>query len=266
MTPPSRTIDDGVAAELAELLHGALLTGQPIPALTESRPTLTLADGYAVQQGVVARLLDAGDRVIGYKLGLTSAPMQQLLGVDSPDLAPVFVSHLNPDGAAIPAARFIAPRIEAEIAFVLGGDLSGPDCTPAQVLAATSGVSTALEIVDSRIADWKIKLADTVADLASCGAIVLSGQVVPLDFDIRLAGMVLTCNGELIATAAGAAALGNPAAAIAFLVQTLHGFGENLLAGQVVMTGALHAAVPIHPGQVYRAEIDRLGPVTVRIT
>jgi len=226
---------------------------------------MTLADAYAVQQGVVSRLLEAGDRVVGYKLGLTSLAMQTLLGVDSPDLAPVLASHVNADGASVAASNFIAPRMEAEIAYVLSGDLSGPDVTAAEVLANTAGICAALEIVDSRVADWKIKLADTVSDLASCGAIVLSGRLVPVDFDVRLTGMVFTRDGEIVATGAGAAALGDPAAAIAWLVRTLHGFGASLKAGQIIMTGALHAAVPVTAGEVYRAEFDRLGPVTVRI-
>jgi 2-keto-4-pentenoate hydratase len=214
----------------------------------------------------VRRYLADGDRVIGYKLGLTSKPMQQMLGVDSPDFAPVMASHVLQDGAAIAAADFIAPRLEAEIALVLGEELSGPDCTPLDVLRATDGVVASLELVDSRVADWKIKLPDTVADMASSGAIVISGRSVPVDdVDLRLLGMVFTRDGEVIATGAGAAALGNPAAAVAWLVRTLHPLGDSLPAGSIVMTGALHAAVPVAAGEIYRAEFDRLGPVTARI-
>jgi len=134
-------------------------------------------------------------------------------------------------------------------------------------MQATAGVCAALEIVDSRVADWKIKLADTVSDMASCGAIVMSSLLVPLhDFDVRLTGMVFTKNGELVATGAGGAAYGNPATAIAWLVNTLHPLGEGLRAGQIVMTGALHAAVPVATGDVFRAEFDRLGPVTARMS
>ena len=123
-----------------------------------------------------------------------------------------------------------------------------------------------MELVDSRVADWRIKLPDTVADMASSGSIVLSGRIVHVEeVDLRLIGMVFTRNGEVIATGAGAAALGNPAAAVAFLVHTLHDLGDHLRAGSIVMTGALHAAVPIAPGETYRAEFDRLGPVTARI-
>ena len=260
------TLTDAEASKLAADLYQARRSGTPIPPLTAQYPGLTVADAYRIQQELVAMLAADGERTVGYKLGLTSAPMQQLLGVDSPDFAPVLSSHVNPDGAAVAASSFIAPRVEAEIALVLGTDLRGPDCTALDVAAAVRGAVPALEIVDSRIADWKIKLADTIADLASSGAVVLGPAITPAaGLDLRLAGMVLTCNGELVATGAGAAALGNPLQAVAWLVQTLHPLGEYLRAGQFVMTGALHAAVDISAGQNYRAEFDRLGPVGARI-
>ena len=239
----------------------------PIAPLTGRYPGMDLTDGYRVQQELVALLTADGDRVTGYKLGLTSAPMQALMGVDSPDFAPVLASHLRPDGATVTAGSFIAPKVEAEIALVLRDGLAGPDCTEQDVAAAVSGAVAALEIVDSRITDWQIALADTVADLASSGAVVLSPAVTrPDGFDLRLTGMVLTGNGSLIATGAGAAALGGPLTAVAWLVRTLHPLGGSLQAGQFVMTGALHAAVSLAPGQHYRAEFDRLGPVGLTCT
>jgi 2-keto-4-pentenoate hydratase len=227
---------------------------------------MDLTDGYRVQQELVALLTADGDRVAGYKLGLTSAPMQALMGVDSPDFAPVLASHLRQDGATVTAGSFIAPKVEAEIALVLRDGLAGPDCTEQDVAAAVSGAVAALEIVDSRITDWQIALADTVADLASSGAVVLGHPVPPDGFDLRLTGMMLTGNGSLIATGAGAAALGGPLTAVAWLVRTLHPLGGSLQAGQFVMTGALHAAVSLAPGQHYRAEFDRLGPVGLTCT
>ncbi|HEY5135949.1 MAG TPA: fumarylacetoacetate hydrolase family protein [Candidatus Nanopelagicales bacterium] len=254
------------ADELAAALYDARLTRVPVPPLTEADPGLTMADGYLVQQGVVRRYLADGDRVVGYKLGLTSQPMQQMLGVDSPDFAPVMASHVHVDGAQIALADYIAPKLEAEIALVLGAELSGPDCTPLDVLRATDGVVASIELVDSRVADWRIKLPDTVADMASSGAIVVAGRATAVsDVDLRTLGMVFTRDGEVIATGAGAAALGNPAAAVAWLVRTLHPLGAGLPAGSVVMTGALHAAVPVAAGETYRAEFDRLGAVSVRI-
>ena len=260
------TLSADRAEELAGAIYDARRSRVPIPPLTEDHPDLSLADAYLVQQRVVRRYLDDGDRIVGYKLGLTSAPMQAMLGVDSPDFAPVMASHVNADGAALAAGDYIAPRLEAEIALVLADDLVGPDCTAIDVLRATEGAVAALELVDSRIADWRITLADTVSDMASSGAIVLGGRPVPLrDIDLRLVGMVFTRNGDLVATGAGAAALGNPAEAVAWLVRTLHTFGGSLSAGDIVMTGALHAAVPVASGEVYRADFDRLGPVGLRI-
>jgi 2-keto-4-pentenoate hydratase len=258
---------DAAVAELGASLYAARRTGVPIEPLTDARPNMSVTDAYRVQQDLVARLLADGDRIVGYKLGLTSAPMQQLLGLDSPDFAPVLASHVFEDGAEVAASAFIHPKVEAEIALVLGDDLGGPECTASDVASAVAGAAAAIEIVDSRIAGWKIKLADTIADLASSGAIALSPAAVPAhDIDLRLAGMVFTRDGELVATGAGAAALGSPLLATAWLVRTLAGLGESLLAGQFVMTGALHAAVDVAAGQHYRAEIDHLGAVTLTIT
>jgi 2-keto-4-pentenoate hydratase len=259
-------LSDTAIAELGAALYAARRSGVPIEPLTDAHAAMSVADAYRVQRDLVARLLADGDRVVGYKLGLTSTPMQRMLGVDSPDFAPVLASHLHSDGAEVAAASFIHPRVEAEIALVLGEDLAGPDCTALDVARAVSGATPAIEIVDSRIAGWRIKLADTIADLASSGAIVLGSAVVLVDgIDLRLAGMVFSRDGEVIATGAGAAALGSPLHATAWLVRTLAGLGDSLRAGQFVMTGALHAAVDIAPGQRYRAEIDRLGPVGLRV-
>jgi 2-keto-4-pentenoate hydratase len=253
-------------AELGASLYAARRSGVPVEPLTDTHPGMSVTDAYRVQQDLVARLLADGDRIVGYKLGLTSAPMQRTFGVDSPDFAPVLASHVHPDGTEVVASAFIQPRVEAEIALVLSDDLAGSGCSAFDVAAAMAGAAPAIEIVDSRIADWRIKLADTVADLASSGAIVIGSAVVPAgDIDLRLAGMVFTAGGEVIATGAGAAALGSPLHATAWLVRTLDAFGESLRAGQFVMTGALHAAVVVAAGQRYRAEIDRLGPVGLRV-
>jgi 2-keto-4-pentenoate hydratase len=257
--------DEQVGA-LGAALYDARTSGTPIAPLTDEHPDLGMADAYRVQQDLVRRLLATGDRVVGYKLGLTSAPMQQLLGVDSPDFAPVLAGHVHADNAEVAAADFIRPRVEAEIALVLQDDLAGPDCTAIDAARAVGGAVAAIELVDSRIRDWKIKLADTIADLASSGAVVLGSALVPaVDLDLRLVGMVFSRDGEVVATGAGAAALGSPLAAVAWLANTLATVGESLHKGQFVMTGALHAALDIQPGQTYRAEFDRLGPVGLRV-
>jgi 2-keto-4-pentenoate hydratase len=253
-------------AATARALYEARRTGVPIEPLTDADPDLGMADGYAVQEHLVAMLLADGEKIVGYKVGLTSKPMQQLVGVDSPDYGPVLGSTVYASGADLPLTAFIQPKLEAEIVFVLGERLAGPGVSIADASRATSGVAAAMEIVDSRIAGWRIKLADTVADLASNGAVAISGRIVPLaGLDTRLIGMMLTRNGELIDTGAGAAALGDPLAVVAWLANTLGQHGIALEPGQLVMTGALHAAVPMAAGDVFRAEFDRLGPVTVRV-
>ena len=255
------------AADKARALYEARRTRVPIAPFTDAEPDLGMAEGYAVQQELVPLLLADGDRVVGYKVGLTSAAMQRMVGVDSPDHGPVLASTVYRDGDAIPLDRFIAPKIEAEIVFVLGERLLGPGVSVTDAHRAVAGVAAAMEIVDSRIADWRIKLADTVADLASNGAVAVSSRLVPLEgLDTRLVGMTLTRNGELVDTGAGAAALGDPLAVVAWLANVLGENGVALEPGHLVMTGALHAAVPMGAGDVFRAEFDRLGPVTVRVT
>jgi 2-keto-4-pentenoate hydratase len=250
----------------AQALYEARRSRVAIAPFTDEDPTLGMADGYAVQSELVKLILADGDRIIGYKAGLTSRPMQAMLGVDQPDYGAVLGSTVYRDGDAIPLSRFISPKIEAEIVLVLGEPLHGPGVTLDDARRAVSGAAASMEIVDSRFVDWRIKLADTVADLASNGAMVMSDTVVPLaDIDIRLIGMVLTRDGELVDTGAGAAALGDPLAVVAWLANTLAGDGIGLEPGEVIMTGALHAAVPMAAGEEYRAEFDRLGSVSVRV-
>ncbi|HEY2075759.1 MAG TPA: fumarylacetoacetate hydrolase family protein [Streptosporangiaceae bacterium] len=254
------------ASGKARALYEARRTRQAIEPFTDADPDLGMADGYAIAQQLTRLLVADGDEVIGYKVGLTSKPMQQMIGVSSPDHGPVLGSTVYADRDAVSLSRFIQPRIEAEIAFVLSADLRGPGITALQARQAIAGMVAAVEIVDSRFADWRIRLADTVADLASNGAAAMSSRLVPLgDLDPRLIGMVLTRSGELVDTGAGAAALGDPVAVVAWLANTLGEMGDGLEAGQLVMTGALHAAVPMRAGDVFRAEFDRLGPVTVRV-
>lgn len=256
--PPGR-LDD-----LAAQLHRAMVDRSPIPPLTDTHPDLDVDDAYAIQQGLVRRLLGAdGGWPVGYKLGLTSAPMQEMLGVDQPDYAPVLSSMVHDDGHTIALDGLIAPRVEAEIALVLEQPLRGPGVTTMQAWQAIGGAVAAIEVVDSRIADWRIGLVDTIADLASSGATVLGSRVVPLEgWDPRLVGMVITRGGVVEGTGAGAAALGNPVAAVAWLANTLAPYDVELEAGWFIMTGSLHRAFAVAPGDVIRADFDRLGPVT----
>jgi len=257
---------DNPAARTARALYEAREKRVPIAPLTDADPTLGMDDGYLVQREFTSLLVADGDRVIGYKAGLTSAAMQDMFGVSTPDYGPVMAATIRGDGATVSLEDFIAPKVEAEIVFRLAEPLSGPGVTVEQARAAIGAVMAGLEIVDSRIENWRIKLADTVADLASSGAAVL-GQVVAssADLDYRLVGMVFSRNGELVATGAGAAALGDPVAVVAWLANVLGEHGISLEAGQVIMTGALHAAIPLAPGDTFTAEFDRLGSITLHV-
>ncbi|MEU2358676.1 fumarylacetoacetate hydrolase family protein [Streptomyces misionensis] len=224
-----------------------------------------MADGYAIQQELVAMLLADGERVVGYKAGLTSEPMQEMFGVSTPDYGPVMASTVFPDGAILPTRTFIDPKMEAEIVFRLSSGLRGPGVTNEQARDAIGEVLAGLEIVDSRIEDWRIGLADTVADLASAGAIVVGAPVeLTAEVDPRLIGCVFSRNGRVVATGAGAAALGDPVTVVAWLANQLGEHGIALESGHLIFTGALHAAVPLCPGDEFVAEFDRLGSVAVR--
>ena len=226
---------------------------------------LTVADAYAVQLANIDLRRSAGDRVLGRKIGLTSLAMQTQLGVDQPDYGHLLASMGVANGGAVTTAELIAPRIELEIAFLLGRTLEGPGVTVADALAATEAVFPSLEIIDSRIADWKIGLVDTVADNASSGRFVLPSRLTPArDLDLRLVGGIMEINGVLTSWSCGAAALGDPAACLAWLANALAAYGGRLEAGDIVLSGALDKSMPVKPGDVVRAEFDRLGSASVR--
>lgn len=263
---PGTAEHDEDVVRRAKALYEARAKRVPIPPFTDTDPALGMDDGYAIQRELTALLLSDGDSVIGYKAGLTSAPMQSMFGVSTPDYGPVLASTVRDDGAIVSCADFIAPKVEAEIVFRLATPLTGPGVTMAQAHAAIGEVIAGLEIVDSRIADWRIKLADTIADLASNGAAVLGRPVTPSpSLDYRLVGMAFSRNGELVATGAGAAALGSPVAVVVWLANVLGEHGVTLEAGQLIMTGALHAAVALSPGDTFTAEFDHLGSITLHV-
>lgn len=248
---------------LAERLWRAAQRGEPVAPVREG---LSLADAYAVQRIGVARALDQGRRVAGRKVGLTSRVMQQQLGVDEPDFGVLLDDMLLDDGADLAAVPrpLIRPRVEAEIAFVLGRDLAGPGVTTLDALRATEAVVAGLEIIDSRVRDWDIRLVDTVADNASSAYAVLGGRLVdPRDLDLRLVGTALSVNGRVVESGAGAAVLGHPAACVAWLANTLAAYGETLAAGSVILSGALCRAVDLAPGDHALAEFAGLGAVRV---
>jgi 2-keto-4-pentenoate hydratase len=249
----------------ADALWEAERSRRPIEPLTAARPGLTVAESYAIQKLNTERKLGEGRVLRGRKIGLTSRAMQTLLGVDEPDFGALLADMFVEDGDAIPADTLIQPKAEAEVAFVLGEDLAGPGVTTTQALRTIEAAAAAIEIVDSRIADWRISLADTIADNASSGRVVLGGRLVPArEIDLRLVGMAIWHNGELADTGAGAAALGSPARCVAWLANALGRLGTGLRAGDVVMSGALHRAFDVSSGDTVRAEFDRLGSVSVR--
>jgi 2-keto-4-pentenoate hydratase len=249
--------------QAAKLLLDAYDTRRPVDPLTRQFPGLVTDDAYAVQQLQVEHWVANGARVKGHKLGLTSAAMQQQLGVDQPDYGHLLDTMFLPQQVPIPARRFLQPRIEPEIAFVLREPLAGPGVTVADAIAAVDFVIPALEIIDSRIADWKITLADTIADNASSGAVVLGDRPTPLGaVDLSLAGCLLRRDAEIVGTGAGGAVLGSPVNALVWLANTLAGLGTGLEAGHVVLSGSVTAAVPVRPGSVYTATFAGLGSVT----
>ncbi|GED31197.1 2-keto-4-pentenoate hydratase [Brevibacillus centrosporus] len=245
-------------------LKQALENRRGVEPITKLDPAITIAEAYQVQLLTVDKKVKAGHRIVGKKIGLTSEAMQQLLKVDQPDYGHLLDDMIVENGGSIPFSRVLQPRVEAEIAFVLKRDLIGPRVTALDVLLATDYVLPALEIVDSRIADWKIKLQDTVADNASSGLFVLGGKPVKPDaIDLPQVGMVLYKNGEIMNTGVGAATLGDPAACVAWLANQLFEFGIPLKAGEVILSGALSAAVNAQPGDHFHARLAHLGEVQV---
>jgi 2-keto-4-pentenoate hydratase len=248
----------------AELLENASRQGKGVEPLTALDPELTVQDAYQVQLINIDKKVKAGSVIVGKKIGLTSLAMQQLLKVDQPDYGHLLDEMVVENGGTIPFSRVLQPRVEAEIAFVLKQDLIGPNVTALDVLLATDYVLPALEIVDSRVADWKIKLQDTIADNASSGFYVLGGKPMKPDaVNLPLVGSVLYKNGEIMNTGVGAAALGDPAACVAWLANKLFEFGIVLKAGEVILSGALSAAVQAKPGDHFRARLAHLGEVSV---
>jgi 2-keto-4-pentenoate hydratase len=246
---------------MADVLASAEALRRPIAPLSGAYPDLTVTDAYEIQ-ALNARV--RGVAIVGYKIGLTSKAMQELLGVDEPDYGCLYADRVHDSGVAIPAADLIAPRVEPELAFVLAEPLAGRDVTAADVLAATAYVVPALEVIDSRIADWRIALVDTIADNASCARVVLGGtRTAAGDTDLAVAAVELRVGGELVEQGTGSAVLGHPAEAVAWLANALAEYGVTLEAGHVLMPGSLTAAVPFDRGDHVVADFGPLGSVEV---
>ncbi|GGE98696.1 fumarylacetoacetate hydrolase family protein [Stappia taiwanensis] len=258
--------------ETQETVASALLAAArdcaPIdPVAPALGPGATLDDAYAVQDRITETGLSAGRRLVGRKIGLTSTAVQAQLGVDQPDYGMLFADMEYVDGQDIPMTGLIQPKVEAEIAFVLDRDLAAPDTTISELTRAIDHAVPALEIVDSRIRDWKIGILDTVADNASSGLFVLGTRPVRLaDLDLELCGMVLERAGQPVSFGAGAACMGNPLVAALWLVRKMAAVGRPLKAGEVILSGALGPMVPARPGDAFRASIAGLGSVATRFT
>ena len=250
---------------LGDELHQAWATQTVVAPLTERHPDITVEDAYHVQQRMMARRQQAGARIVGKKIGVTSQAVMDMLKVYQPDFGYLLSDMVVASNAAIPMAGLIQPKAEGEIAFILKKDIVGPGVTAAEVLAATDAVATCFEIVDSRVRDWKIRIQDTVADNASCGVFVLGDALVsPRGLDLYTCGMVFEKNGEIIATGAGAAALGHPANAVAWLANALGRLGVTLKAGEVILSGSLAAMTPVVAGDSLRVSIGGLGSCGLR--
>lgn len=249
----------------AERLLRAQDTGRACAPIRELIGPDNLVGAYAVQRRITAARTAGGARVVGRKVGLTSAAVQQQLGVTQPDLGMLFADMEYSDGDSVPIGRFLQPRVEAEVAFVLAEDLDEDDLGLGRVRRAVDHAVAALEICDSRIAGWDISLADTVADNASAGAYVLSSERRSLsDFEPRAATMTMGVTDQEVSTGAGVDCLGDPLAAVAWLARQARDFGDPLRAGQVVLSGALGPMRPVRAGSVVRADIEGLGTVSVR--
>ncbi|MES2912504.1 MAG: fumarylacetoacetate hydrolase family protein [Pseudomonadota bacterium] len=253
--------------ELGDELYDAWKGNRMLAPLIERVPGITVDDAYRIQLRTIARRIEAGERHVGKKVGLTAGVVQRIFGVNQPDFGHLLSGMSYSDGATIDSKKFIQPKGEGELGFILKRDLMGPGITNADVIAATECVVPCFEIVDSRIQDWKIKVQDTVADNGSSAAFVVGDNAVsPTKLDLTTLGMVLEKNGEIIGTGAGAATLGNPANAVSWLANALGAYGIGLKAGELVLSGSLSIMFPIAAGDHLRMTIGKLGSASCRFS
>ncbi len=257
-------IDDTAVAAYADELHRALRGIRTVPPLRH-RADLAIDDAYRISLALLARREADGERVVGKKIGATSKAVQDMLGVDRPDFG-FLTDAMHVDGTAVAiAGHLVAPRAEAEIAFILNRDLAGPGVTDADVLAATEAVCVCFEIVDSRIAGWDIGIVDTIADNASCGVFVLGERRVdPRTLDLPNLRCEVVKNGHKISEGFGSAVQGSPLTAVAWLANTLGAYAVPLKAGEIILSGSLVPLAPAAAGDEFTATINALGSVSVR--
>jgi 2-keto-4-pentenoate hydratase len=268
-TPTDVHADHALHTRAAERLRHAADTRTPcapirdlLPHGEDGDPAAQMAFGYAVQRILTEAAVRDGRRVVGSKIGLTAPAVQRQLGVDRPDLGVLYADMARREDETIAIAQLMQPKIEAEVAFVLGADLDRPNLSLEVVRDAVTSAVAALEIVDSRVADWNIRLVDTVADNASCGLYVIGSTPRPLDgLDLPAAAMTMTADGRTVSEGSGSACLGDPCAALLWLARTAQSLGSPLRTGDLVLSGALGPMVAIEPDTTYEATIDGLGTV-----
>ena len=261
MALPAATVE-----ALGDELFAALRGRRVLDPLTAREPAIDIDDAYRVSLRLLERRQQDGERIVGKKIGVTSKPVQDMLGVHQPDFGFLLDTMRVTDGATVSLAqaRLIQPRAEGEIAFVLKHDLRGPGVTEAQVLAATDYVTPCFEIVDSRIRDWKIRIEDTVADNASCGVFVLGqARVRPDGLDLAAVKMDIHKNGALIASGTGAAVQGHPATAVAWLANTLGRYDIPFRAGEIILSGSLAPLLPAVAGDRFEMTLSGIGGASV---
>lgn len=250
----------------SEELYRALRDGKTIAPLVESDKTLAIDDAYAISLGILKRRTADGEKVVGKKIGVTSKAVQDMLGVHQPDFGFLTDSMWVKDGVVdVAAHKLIAPRAEAEIAFILNKSLNGPGVTDEDVLDATESIAACFEIVDSRIADWKITIVDTVADNASCGVFALGdARVDPKGLDLAKLHVKVRKNGAPLSEGYGSAVQGSPLTAVAWLANTLGAYGVTLDAGDVILSGSLVPLEPARPGDVFEMDLSSVGSLSLR--
>lgn len=258
----------GMTPDQREKAAGALWAAErdrePIGPVTLDHPDMDVVDAYEIQLINIRKRLAEGRLVRGHKVGLSSKAMQEMMGVDEPDYGHLLDDMFVFEDDEVDTSALCYPRVEVEVGFILGSSLPAPGCNAADVLRATEYVVPAIEIIDSRIRDWKISLCDTIADNASSCRVVLGARATRIDqVDLRTVGATLRRNGSVIATGSSGAVLGNPVTAVAWLANKVHSFGVRLEAGHVVLPGSCTRAYDVAPGDNMRADFDTLGGVSV---
>ena len=249
---------DELAADLAQ----AERSREPIAPLTSAHPDIDVVDAYEIQLINIRQRVAEGARILGHKVGLSSLAMQQMMGVDEPDYGHLLDEMQVFEDVPVKAGRYLYPRVEVEVGFILSADLPGADCTEDDVLAATEALVPSIELIDTRITDWKIALCDTIADNASSAGFVLGeARVLPADIDVKAIDAVLTRNGEVIAQGRSDAVLGNPVTAVAWLARKVESFGVRLRKGDVVLPGSCTKAIDARSGDQFVADFTGLGSV-----